>query len=277
MAVRSTFAACLMLVVPGIGGAQQRLGMPVSTYDPPRGWGGSIAGPGLFGPRIIGQSLAPRGRSFARGTAPPVVGPGLAPIDFGGLGTIQGDERFTRMGRQPGDFVGADPADLPAYYTDLPVDAAGNAWDPLGRGLRQPPRSQPYAQPPVGPGMVGPGVARPGMTAPGMAVPVTAGPVPQVRRSVSRSAAIAYSAPAGMQTQLAARLQSMVGRKDLPPITATLQERTVVLRGSVATAHDRDLAGRLALLEAGIDQVQNELTVGPPQTPAPPAPALSSN
>jgi hypothetical protein len=272
MALRSTFAMCLMLVGPGVCGAQQRLGMPVSSYEPPRGWGGSIAGPGLFGPRIIGQSLVPRGRSFARGAAPPVGGSGLAPLDYGGLGTLQGDERFTRMGRQPGEFVGADLTDLPAFYTDVPLDAAGNAWDPLGRGLRQPPRLQPNAQPPAGPGMVGPSIARPGMAAPGMGVPVTARPVPQ--RAVSRSAAIAYSAPAGIETQLAARLQNMVGRKDLPPITVALQDRTVVLRGSVATPHERDLAGRLALLEAGIDQVQNELAIGPPPATNPP---LSSN
>jgi osmotically-inducible protein OsmY len=63
-----------------------------------------------------------------------------------------------------------------------------------------------------------------------------------------------------IQSELSASLQNLVGRNGLRPIEVTLQGRTAVLRGGVATPHNRDLAARLALLEPGVDQVQNELT-----------------
>jgi osmotically-inducible protein OsmY len=81
---------------------------------------------------------------------------------------------------------------------------------------------------------------------------------------------IAYPprAAAQVQSQLATNLQKLAGNAGLPPIEVTVQARTVVLRGAVGTAHNRDLAARLALLEPGVDQVQNELTIAQPRVPA---------
>lgn len=45
------------------------------------------------------------------------------------------------------------------------------------------------------------------------------------------------------------------------PLTAAVQGRTVILMGAVATEHDRILAEKLALLEPGVEAVQNELLV----------------
>jgi hypothetical protein len=64
----------------------------------------------------------------------------------------------------------------------------------------------------------------------------------------------------------------------LDSAAARMVGRTLVLRGSAATGHARDLAEQLARLEPGIDVVQNELTTIqplpepqplPPQGPAP--------
>lgn len=54
-----------------------------------------------------------------------------------------------------------------------------------------------------------------------------------------------------------------------PTVTVLMQGQTAFLRGSVPTYHDRDLAGRLMLLEPGVDQVKNDLTVGSPNSPTP--------
>jgi hypothetical protein len=47
----------------------------------------------------------------------------------------------------------------------------------------------------------------------------------------------------------------------LAPIEVGVSERTAILRGTVATVHDRDLAEQLALLEPGISDVRNEIQV----------------
>ncbi len=58
----------------------------------------------------------------------------------------------------------------------------------------------------------------------------------------------------------------------LSPVTVLTRGRTVILRGTVASDHDRDLAGQLARLEPAVDQVENELIVGQPTTVPPSAP-----
>jgi hypothetical protein len=48
---------------------------------------------------------------------------------------------------------------------------------------------------------------------------------------------------------------------------------TAILRGTVASDHDRDLAGRVVMLEASVDRVVNLLVVGNGPVPPPPVPA----
>ena len=47
------------------------------------------------------------------------------------------------------------------------------------------------------------------------------------------------------------------------PLSVTVKDYTAILRGRVATEHDRSLAAALLLLEPGIWHVQNELVVEP--------------
>jgi hypothetical protein len=112
MALRLAVAICMLLVVPCLGRAQQRLGLPVAREYELYGWGGNLASPGMFGPRALGQSLTAGGRTFARGGTAL-----LTPVPFAPVGT-QTFEPFTAMRRTPGEFVGTDPT---GFSTNLSV------------------------------------------------------------------------------------------------------------------------------------------------------------
>ena len=75
-------------------------------------------------------------------------------------------------------------------------------------------------------------------------------------------------------TSILPRLHHHLDKISLPqsssPIQVEIEKGTATLRGAVASAHDRAIAERLALLEGGIWKVKNELTVSEPESPAPP-------
>jgi osmotically-inducible protein OsmY len=260
----SIILTMLVVAVPALVHAQQRLGTSGSTgYT-----GGSSAtagSSGMFGSRSLGSSLTAGNRGFAGGgtTAAGVQGavPGLTTRTGADqqVGQLQGNERFTRGGRQAGQFVGADTTDLPSFLTELATGGLTGQRNRGQQGQRQGQGQNPNQQ-----------AARGGATRAGQQ---------RANYRIARSVAFDYSppTPATVRTQLGSRLQALPGVTALGPIEVTLQQRTVVLRGSVATAHDRDLAERLALLEAGVDQVQNELTIAPPSAPAAPTPPSPAN
>jgi BON domain len=61
--------------------------------------------------------------------------------------------------------------------------------------------------------------------------------------------------------------RTVSNRSPTSSIVASYQGRTVVLKGIVATAQERDLAAKLVRLEPGVDQVQNDLVVKQADTP----------
>jgi osmotically-inducible protein OsmY len=67
-------------------------------------------------------------------------------------------------------------------------------------------------------------------------------------------------------TGFAVRLNKIPGLSQLGPIQASLEGRTAVLRGTVASEADRQLAEGLAMLEPEVLAVRNELVVGSPGT-----------
>ena len=73
-------------------------------------------------------------------------------------------------------------------------------------------------------------------------------------------------APVAIQPQrfsdFSSRLTKIPGMSQLGPIQASLEGRTAVLRGTVATEGDRQLAEGLAMLEPEVLAVRNELVVG---------------
>jgi len=73
-------------------------------------------------------------------------------------------------------------------------------------------------------------------------------------------------------TSVSTRLMRVPGISKIGPIEAKLEGRTAVLRGTVATEADRQLATALARLEPEVLAVDNQLVVGSPEA-LPPGPA----
>jgi hypothetical protein len=196
----------------------------------------------MFGARSLGSSLLPRPRTFAgRGAVAGQVVVGGTQLDYAGIGMVQGNERFVPGVRQPGQFVGADAADVPSFLTDV---ATASALPNQYRGRYLPEQRYPDGQ------RVNPVYGQWQPTA------------PQVRYRVSHNVGFNYNVPSSsaLESQLASRLQRL---PEFRAVEVTLDQRTVVLRGSVATPHERDLAETMMRLEAGVDNVQNQLAVSP--------------
>jgi len=68
---------------------------------------------------------------------------------------------------------------------------------------------------------------------------------------------------------LAERLRRILQHRLRSPVDVSIRNQTAVLRGVVATEHDRTLAGHLARFEPGVRQVNNELTVAASSTGRP--------
>ena len=64
-----------------------------------------------------------------------------------------------------------------------------------------------------------------------------------------------------VSSRFSRRLDNLPGIQLRGPVSVQMEGRTAVLRGIVTSENDRDLVGRLALLEPGISEVQNELTI----------------
>lgn len=65
------------------------------------------------------------------------------------------------------------------------------------------------------------------------------------------------------------RINTLMRQGGMPSANFVMTGRVAVLRGTVATEHDRALAERLASLEPGVSRVQNLLTIAPDQPVAP--------
>ncbi len=79
-----------------------------------------------------------------------------------------------------------------------------------------------------------------------------------------------YTKPAARQREykLENRLANTPNLRFLGPVEVSLEGRTAVLKGVVATERDRTLAGLLLTLEPGISQVRNDLTVAALRDPS---------
>jgi len=87
---------------------------------------------------------------------------------------------------------------------------------------------------------------------------------------------LGFSVPRLSPTQLAVKSSNLATQleksswlKTQSPVEVSIESGTAILRGVVATDHDRRLAERMARLQPGIRQVENQLTVTPPaESPA---------
>ena len=224
------------------GGAQGFSGASASA----RGGSAAAGSQGLFGNRNIGSSLSAGTRGFSGAGVNNGRGVAGATSQDNGAGILQGNERFVRGSRQPGAFVGSDTTDLPSFLTNL-ATAGGRGQSGLNaqgnRNRNQGNANQDFQN-----------------------FGGRNGRQQQPRYRTTRIVAfdVPTPSPTELSTRLTQRFLKTPGIESVSPVQVVVQQRTAILRGVVATDHDRDLAERLVLLEAGISRVQNELRVAQP-------------
>jgi osmotically-inducible protein OsmY len=82
------------------------------------------------------------------------------------------------------------------------------------------------------------------------------------------------ASPTNVSRQFASRLRNLPALENTAAVQVTMEGRTAILTGTVASERDRELVAGLAMLEPGISAVQNNLVVGanPPRLEELPAP-----
>lgn len=193
---------------------------------------------GMFGSRTTGGSIGAGNRTF--GGMQGGSGSGMDTT----AGQLSGNERFLRGNQQPGQFVGVDVGEFIGA-----VPGGGNQFDSGGsrrnRGQdrgRDRNRSDDNRR-----------RNRDGRD----------GDSQSRRTTLPTRVVVAFDQPRPAPARAIAVLQRRLSRLEpMSNLDVTMQGRRAVLRGVVATDHDRDLAEQLIRLEPGIDAVQNELTVG---------------
>jgi osmotically-inducible protein OsmY len=183
------------------------------------------------------------------------------------VGQISGNERFIRGARQ-GQFVGGDSGDT-AF-----VGAQSGAANGANRGLSQMGGlggASQYGRGGTGGlgGMFGSQMGRNQFGMNNLNQMGQNGKRKQLRVPVRLGFEMPVTTASQNQvtTQFAARLPKFPGIQLTGPVDVSMEGKTVVLKGSVASERDRDLAERLALLEPGIASVRNELQVNPSAPP----------
>jgi osmotically-inducible protein OsmY len=202
--------------------------------------GGSVGGSrgsssGTFGSRTMGGGATRGQRSFGGRS-------GVGAQASGQVGNISGNERFLRGNRQ-GQFVGGDAASMQSFIGSL---QAGQGRNNMGMGNQ----------------LNGGGRRNNGRNVNN-----------EQQQGQSRSREERYRptlrigfdppapSPSRISDALTTRLQKSTRLEFVSPPQVAMSGRTAILTGEVATDHDRSLAEQVVLLEAGVSQVQNNLTV----------------
>jgi hypothetical protein len=233
------------------------VGAPALVWGQARSSGSSSSG-GMFGSRTTGSGVSAGQRTMSGSGSQNGMGTGTGSMDsIGTAGQVSTGDRFLRSNRTgANDFVGSTAQEAKgAFIGD--VQAGQNA---NGQG-----RNTGLGTSGLGNSM-GNNAFRQGMNGMGMQsqtqVPV---------RSILR---VEFDHPQHNTTQISAtiarRLQGAPSLGKLGRFQVELQGRTAILRGEVASEHDRVLAEQMARLEPGVWQVQNDLVVAGSTQPAPP-------
>lgn len=183
-------------------------------------------------PSIIDQMRARRASGETPGSATDTVG------------EITGDERFVRGARDASDFVGADAreggfvggqsaadGEIRSAIEDA-RDLVREATDPAINRMRTPSQLES------------------GMYAPRLRLGFTPTTAP---------------APA-MEKAMMQRLSESPTIHSTAPLEVSMAGRTATLHGTVASEHEKRLAGLMLLFEPGISKVENELMVSTPKS-----------
>ncbi len=168
-------------------------------------------------------------------------------LDLGG-----GSDRFMRENRQPGAFVGTTAADAQNFLGA--IQAGANAGRGFGMGGPRAGQGGRRGDPNRGQGS-----GRRGRRAADL--------------RISLHAAFDYPKASAGQVGLmmTRRLDKSLGVLGGSELDVEIRDGTAILRGVIATDHDRRVAERIVRLEPGVWRVKNELTV--PETVPKPSPA----
>jgi hypothetical protein len=181
----------------------------------------------LFGPRTFGQPLTMR------------MGPGMGQqMD---VGSIQGSERFLRGNRSAADFVGGDAREARTFVGSQQANPTRRVRTAV-EGLRERRSVRSSLNQPRGPLKAG-----------------------EMYERLSLSPDFVPPSQWVTATVLSERLALSLARLGESGIEASIQGRTAILRGTVASARNRELAELMVRMEPGISQVQNRLVVGSAQ------------
>jgi hypothetical protein len=220
---------------------------------PARGQGWPVPVHGLFGDRVLGGTAGPRPGPLRGGIVTDPVG------------------QFLGRGRSEG----LQFPNMPWQYPVVAEPLAGGTYGPSEPAIveRRPPPVPPSPPSPVPTEEAAPlppaqwfrtpstGAASTRALPKAASEALTAAATPV--RLTSIELELDPPAPAGNPAALVADMIRRNQRiQKLSPITVMLENETAILRGRVATEHDRQLVEILTRFEPGIWRVQNELTVG---------------
>lgn len=191
---------------------------------------------GLFGSRSLGQGVGSSGSNF-QGSPGNMVQQAQA-----GAGQASGNERFVRDSRAAGAFVGADSGDASAFFSQM--QGGANTRSGLEEFARAAAQRQFQNQNNGGSSRT------------------------QLRSRLTLGFAAPSPADHGVSAKLSKRITKLPGLQLEGPLSIAMEGRTAILRGQVASDYDRQMIGRIALLEPGVAAVQNDLTVLGVSTPA---------
>ena len=184
-----------------------------------------------------GTSGTTSGTSSSNATA----GAGSAATENTGVGSLQGNERFVRENRDPGQFVGSDASDTTnAYGIEQGTGVQNNR---RTNGSENTKRWQQEQQRQAQTGRAGSRAQKPFRTT--LKVGFDYSPI----------------AASDISVKLQQRLTKSTALELQQPVTVIVQQRTAILRGVVPNQRARDLAVMYARLEPGISQVVDELTL----------------
>ena len=182
----------------------------------------------------------------------------LGNLDSLGAGMTTGDERFLQSNRQVGQFVGGAFQGVGSLRNQPGLAGAAAATTGAGTGMGQT-------------GMMGgmnPFSPMGALMAAGMAnnlsrqrrplrMPITIG-------IESTPALLAAAEPAHVGDRIQRKFVRIPQVRGSGSVKVEMEGKIAVLQGEVKTQRDRDLIGRMLLLEPGVSDVRNELVVAPP-------------
>lgn len=205
----------------------------------------------LGGSSAFGQALPDLSGMTTQGTSTGGSSTALGSLNLG-AGMTTGNERYLQQNRQAGQFVGGGFQGVGSLRGQPGLGGAAAAMTGLGTGMGQfgmmNPMSSLYAASMLN------NLSRQRRP---LRMPVSSGIEPT-------PALIAAAEPAHVGQRVQSKLVRIPQVRGAGSVNVAMEGQVAVLQGEVKSQRDRDLIGRMLLLEPGVSDVRNELVVAPP-------------